>query len=116
MPCKDPEPDGQDDGWNSVVLQLEARVNLTEAMLCALTGFLLASQGEHALVKLAEWKGWTIAGVKPEIYLTWWHDHQQRDEQRRENEAKIRRENIERHNALAKLSLRERRLLGLPGR
>lgn len=84
--------------------------SLTKAALCAVLHAMFA-KGIHPFEDpVIDWKE---AGVTKKELRTWWINHLREDEVRKEREAKEKQLKEEKRAALAKLTPKERALLGL---
>ena len=105
MPCRDEWAEEQD--RKAAFRELA----LVRASLCAVLTFIEGDDTAFAaMLKDIDWKE---AGVSKKEFLSWWETHKHEDIQRRKREAAEKREKELRANALAKLTLEERKLLGI---
>ena len=136
MPCYDP-PDRHEQAESArrykesitgplheEIDTLKSELAEREAMLCAIIRMLKDSalalmdekgRFQHAnLDSLYDAVDWEEAGVKRSDLISWWIEHQRRDEERLAREAA--ELEAKRQKALAKLTHEERILLGFPGK
>lgn len=119
MPCSDggytAEQQAQIDAKER---KAEREKRMIAAMLCAICTVLEAPgkpgmKGINQLPKILDKVDWEEAGVKRTEFAVWWDQHKREDEERREREAKEAKLDARKKAALAKLSLADRRVLGL---
>lgn len=123
MPCSDGGYTAeQQDKINAKERKAEREKRMIAAMLCAICTALESSgkpgmKGINRLPKILDKVDWEEAGVKRTEFAVWWDRHKEEDRIRRDAEAAQKKqaqdEDRQKAAALAKLTPRERALLGL---
>ncbi len=118
MPCVYDETPGEIEARickdMKTAAEIEAEKRKIEAMLCAVTRRLEHYQGkilDGSFDYFLNTVDWAEAGVTKGDFLDWQHKHRRADAERKEREAQQLEE--KKRNALSKLSLEEKKLLGL---
>lgn len=110
MPCRDDRDEpGYGRGYaqgQATARDAEKQIKLLEAMLCAMITVVDEAKLSHKI----DYKegGFTNAQLQH-----WWAEHQRKDTQRREKEAKVAQAKAEKARILSKLTPQERKKLGL---
>lgn len=102
MPCRD-------GGYSDVVVEYRDNPKIAAA-LCAVFTVL---EKEKQLDKVLANVDWKEAGVPPKYISAWWDKHKIADEMRRTREKREQEKKRKRDAVLQKLTLEERKLLGV---
>lgn len=121
MPCRDDRSLAEDAHQaeqalvaplNAEIDQLKSQLADRDAMLCAvLTVFEEQRMAGYNYAELCSYINWQAAGIKEIDFDRWWVAHQERDRQRKKREAEQLVE--QRRAAMARLTPKERKILGL---